>query len=72
MGHIDGFNQEPFEILGGESLTHTLYIGDDICTARPEHIFNEDDFMRMVFERLGPDAERYVKSVIEERNDAIK
>lgn len=53
-------------------MTHTLYIGDDIATAEPVQIFCEEDFVRMVDERLGRDASRYINSIIEQRNDAIK
>ena len=53
-------------------MTHTLYIGNDITTVEPVQIFSEDDFVRMIDERLGRDASDYVNSIIDERNDAIK
>ena len=53
-------------------MTHTLYIGNDITTAEPVQIFCDEDFVRMVDERIGRDASNYVNSIIEERNDVIK
>lgn len=53
-------------------MTHTLYIGNDIAAAEPVQIFCEEDFVRMVDERLGRDASDYINSIIEQRNDAIK
>lgn len=53
-------------------MTHTIYIGNDIATAGPVQIFCEENFVRMVDERLGRDASNYVNSIIDERNDAIK
>lgn len=53
-------------------MTHTFYIGNDIATAEPVQIFCEENFVRMVDERLGRDASNYVNSIIDERNDAIK
>lgn len=53
-------------------MTHTLYMGNDITTAEPVQIFCEEDFVRLVDERLGRDASNYVNSIIERRNDAIK
>lgn len=53
-------------------MTHTLYIGNDITTAEPVQIFREEDFVRVVDERLGRDASNYVNNIIEQRNDAVK
>lgn len=53
-------------------MTHTLYIGNDITTAEPVQIFCEEDFVRLVDERLGRDASSYISNIIEQRNDAIK
>lgn len=53
-------------------MAHTLYIGNDITTAEPVQIFCDEDFVRMVDERLGRDTSNYVNYIIEERNDVIK
>ena len=52
-------------------MTYTLYIGNDITTAEPVQIFCEDDFVRLVDERLGRDASKYVKDLFEQRDNAI-
>lgn len=49
-------------------MLNTLYIGQDLFTAKPEYIFSDDDFVRVVRERLGNEAERYLKTIIEERD----
>ena len=49
-------------------MLNILYIGQDLFTAEREYIFNEDDFVRVVRERLGNEAERYLKTIIEERD----
>ena len=49
-------------------MLNILYIGQDLFTAEREYIFNEDDFVRLVRERLGNEAERYLKTIIEERD----
>lgn len=45
-------------------MAPTLYIGDDILTAEAERIFDDDDFVQLVRERLGSDAEKYLNSII--------
>ena len=52
-------------------MPDTFYIGSDITSAEPIHIFCEEDFARMVDERLGRDAGNYVRTILAERNDGV-
>lgn len=49
-------------------MSRTLYIGKDIVASNPTPIFSEEDFVRLIRDRLGTDAENYIRSIIEERD----
>lgn len=51
-------------------MPETIYIGNDINTAKTKVLFDERDFVELVGERLGTDARRYIEQLIEQR-DAI-
>ena len=46
----------------------TLYIGNDITEAEPVQIFCEENFVKLVDERLGRNASDYVRTIMEERD----
>lgn len=45
-------------------MAETIYIGDDITTAEMKVLFGEQDFIDLVYERLGQNAGAYLENML--------
>lgn len=53
-------------------MPETLYIGSDINTAETKVLFDEQDFLELVEERMGRDARAHIESIEERHKLALE